>query len=399
MKYAIMLAFLIAASGCVSQSASYGGLVVSMFADPPQVFQNQATTLFIDMDNRDVKNVNNVVFEVFDTGIMRIMDGPSNQFVQSRCQDAGYSVREGDLLWNIVKSRYGITSNQEIAGKVNEIASYNAARLPSITIDNRRFDVADDPSTLVACETEPCDNIRGDVLRPGDVIQFPEEACGTAETATVSGCRKAFSNMKPKEFQTFSCRLATGSVGESVVNRISAKTTFSAELNAVQLIELISREEYERRKAAGTFTTAPRKYTYSDSNVALDIEFSEDLPVIERDGKRYFIHMSVRNAGNGYIKELEPGDFIVTQKTSESSQILPETGETRIVRVADTRADSLVRCDGLEERMSPIGDKFPRVTCEFVPPENIDVIGNYPMGVKINYDYETRQNLDIRIIK
>ncbi len=289
MRYAIILAFLIAASGCVSQSASYGGLVVSMFADPPQVFQNQATTLFIDIDNRDVKKVNNVVFEVFDTGIMRIMDG-----------------------------------------------------------------------------------------------------------TTVSACRKSFPKLVPKEFQTFSCRLAAGSVGETIVNRISAKTTFSAELNAVQLIEMISRQEYERRKAAGTFITAPRKYTYSDSNVALDIEFSEDMPVIERSGKRYFIHMTVRNTGNGYIRELEPGDFIVTQKTSESLQILPDI-ET--VSVINTQADNLVRCDDFGEKLSPIGDKFPRVTCEFVPPKKIGVIGNYPMEVKINYDYETRQNLNIRIIK
>src|SRR3989344_7936272 len=187
MRYAIILAFLIAVSVCVSQISSNEGLVVGMFADPPQVFQNQATTLFIDIDNKDVKKVSNVVFEVFDTGIMGIMDGTNTQLVQTQCQDAGYTVMEGDLLWNIVKSHYGLTNNQEIARKVNEIASYNAARLPSITIDNRRFDVADDPSTLVACETEPCDSIRGDVLMPGDVIQFTEEACGTAENTAVSG--------------------------------------------------------------------------------------------------------------------------------------------------------------------------------------------------------------------
>ena len=408
MRYVIAIALLIAVSGCVSQTASNNGLVVTLSADPPRVFQNQATTLFIDIDNTDVKKLNNVIFELFDAGIMEVVDGPQVQQVTQSVRARGdlqYTVKQGDVLWNIVKNMYGLTDNTQIANKVNEIVSHNS-RLNDISIDNKKFETSGDPSTLVECETGPCDGIRGDVIYPGDVIALPGLGeISNQETIQVSGCRKSFSLLKPDEFQTFSCKLKAGEVQESMTSTVNAKTTFSAELDAVQLIELISRQEYERRQAAGTFYTLPREYTYSDNNIALDIEFSEDLPVIERSNKRYFIHLTIRNAGDGFVEGLEPGEFLIFQGTDVESQLGRITKEQiganigEINRIIVTTPQNLITCNRLDEKLSPLGKTFPRITCELIPPDNIDVIGNYPMGIKIAYDYETRQSLGIRIIK
>lgn len=296
MKYAMIIALMIAAAGCISQTQTGKDLAVKMTAEPPQVFQGQATTLFIDIDNRGGNNAYYVVFELFDTGIMKLTRG----------------------------------------------------------IDER-------------------------------------------------GCRKAFPALKPGEFQTFECKLQAGEVKETTSGRISAKTTFSAMLDAVQLIEMISREEYERRKAAGTFATQPRKYTYSDGRLALDIELSEEPPVIERSGKNYFIYLTIRNTGSGFVGDIEPGNFVIVQGTDirKPAEIQSNRIELGLQgSVSDfTIGDNLVKCERLDQKLSPIGDRFPRITCELLPPDNIDVIGNYPMAIKILYNYETRQSLDIRIVK
>ena len=332
MKYIILLALLIAASGCVSQNARNSGLVVTLSADPPGIFQNQQTTLFVDIDNTDEKTLNNVVFELFDTGIMDVVDTAQNQ------------------------------------------------------VD----------------KTKNC--IQRD-------------------------CRISCAKFSPKEFQTFSCKLKAPEVMESTTSTVNAKTTFSSELDVVQLIEMISRQEYERRQASGTFSTLPRKYTYSDRNIALDMEFSEDLPVIERSEKRYFIHLTIINIGDGFVGDLGPNDFLVFQGTNANSQTKITTEQVKakggvlidlvkdiesihvtpvegdVDRIKTSIYGSLVKCEKLDEmkktngKLSPLGKTFPRITCELTPPDSIDVIGNYPMGIKILYDYETRQNIGIRIMK
>lgn len=410
MKFIIAILALIAAGGCVSQVGGVG-LSVRASADPPQVFQSQATTLFVDIDNPG-KEIYNVVFEVFDTGIMKILSGPETQTVRENTQSASFrevTVRPGDVLWRIVRREYGFsrTDYRKIADKVNEVVDYNIGRYPLLRIDNRQYGVTDDPGTLEVCEDSvPCDQIRGDILQAGWVLRLPIEASDSQHLSEIGVCRKSFPKLDPKEFQTFSCQLAAGEVKESITNTISAKTTFSAELDAVQLIEMISKDEYERRKAADTFTTAPRKYTYSDGRLALDIEFSEDIPVIERSNKRYFMHLTIRNVGGGFVGDIEPGDFIVVQGTDVKPP-LAGINEIQIkgIRIEGANnfltlnADNLVKCDRLSQKLSPIGDKFPRITCELLPPDNIDVIGNYPMAIKILYDYETRQSIGIRIIK
>ena len=50
-----------------------------------------------------------------------------------------YIVQRGDNLWNIVKEYYNIESNNEIANKVSEIATYNNLENPSIIYEGQEI--------------------------------------------------------------------------------------------------------------------------------------------------------------------------------------------------------------------------------------------------------------------
>ncbi|HLD39225.1 MAG TPA: hypothetical protein VJB05_02855 [archaeon] len=73
MRYAIIMITILSVlviSGCTSMTTS-DGLTVSLQADPPIVFSNSALDLHIDVDNRNVKTLRNVVVELFDTGMLK----------------------------------------------------------------------------------------------------------------------------------------------------------------------------------------------------------------------------------------------------------------------------------------------------------------------------------------
>ncbi len=59
---------IIAAGGCTSISNS--GLSVTLQADPPRIFSDSFTTLHIDLDNRQDKSIQNVIVDLFDTGLL-----------------------------------------------------------------------------------------------------------------------------------------------------------------------------------------------------------------------------------------------------------------------------------------------------------------------------------------
>ncbi|MBI2579490.1 MAG: hypothetical protein HYW27_01160, partial [Candidatus Aenigmarchaeota archaeon] len=114
-------------------------------------------------------------------------------------------------------------------------------------------------------------------------------------------------------------------------------------------------------------------------------------------------YLTIRNTGSGFVGDIEPGNFVIVQGTDirKPAEIQSNRIELGLQgSVSDfTIGDNLVKCERLDQKLSPIGDRFPRITCELLPPDNIDVIGNYPMAIKILYNYETRQSLDIRIVK
>ena len=64
----LSIAFVLAISGCTS--VSNGGLSMKLTADPSPVFSGTSTVVSIDVDNTNAKSIDNVVVQLFNTGIL-----------------------------------------------------------------------------------------------------------------------------------------------------------------------------------------------------------------------------------------------------------------------------------------------------------------------------------------
>lgn len=288
MKYIIIILSVISLifiSGCTTTTVG-GGLSLSLYADPPTIFSSGITTLYIDIDNKDVKTVNNVDVTAFDTGLLQYL--------------------------------------------VTEDWQYMYEAQPS--------------------------------------------------------CHKTYDDFAPGQFDTFLCKLRAPYIEQQALQTdVHVRATFDTELSVVQLIEMMSVDEYERRTASGKFTPKPQTYSYQDKYVELQIEFSEQLPVVVRQGKKYFAYFTITNIGNGFIGPVEPGDFYIEQPGNilkcKQEQFFEEGGITNL----------------LDKTIEPVGRKFPRIACEILMPGDIEYLANYDITVRIRYNYEIRDKISVNI--
>lgn len=194
-------------------------------------------------------------------------------------------------------------------------------------------------------------------------------------------CIASFPRMLPNEFQSIACLLYSPEKIEEpfTESEVNVRTTFDSELSAVQVFELVSEEEYERRAASGNYGSA-RSYTYSDRNVRLDVEFSDQPPLVMRPGKEYFVYLTVTNVGNGFMGNIMPGDLVIVPN--------------------NPRSESILSCPVLEQGgiLYPNGDTFPRLACRVVS-SPVAASENADFVVTLNYKYETRGKLRISIVR
>lgn len=68
---------------------------------------------------------------------------------------SSYLIQKGNNLWNIVKDKYNLTTNRDIANKVNEIAKANHISNPNSIFAGSKIELADtsDPKTAEKKET------------------------------------------------------------------------------------------------------------------------------------------------------------------------------------------------------------------------------------------------------
>jgi len=413
-KLSIFLLFIVFIAGCVTPQPIGGGLFVTMKADPQAVFSSGTIRLNVDLDNQNPRSIRDIDALVFDPGIMTIIEGTGMQGVSEGSSeivgqlstigqvlqqgdilhgDIEYTVKQGDTLWNIVKRYYGLSDYKEIAAKVNEVVDYNVGRIPHLSIDNVRFNVADDPSTYERCPSEPCDYIRGDVIYPGDVLILPRASTSgktTKERYTGVVCGKHINEMRPNQFETFSCMLRAPGRDElpqsATQNNIHAKIEYTTDLAVGQVIELMTEPEYLRRVSTGEFRQKSKSYSYKDKNVQIDVEFSDNLPIIIRanEPKDYFVYITIRNIGNGFIREITRNDFNIVQARAEG-----------------IRLDDIVHCPALtpDWKIEPVGKDFPRIACTLRLPQGVTVVENYGMLVMLNYRYEVREKATVTVIR
>ena len=72
------------------------------------------------------------MFNSLDNMLVNEEETPENTVQNESEEITEYTVQSGDNLWNIVKDFYNLTDNSDIATKVDEIATYNNIKNPSI---------------------------------------------------------------------------------------------------------------------------------------------------------------------------------------------------------------------------------------------------------------------------
>jgi len=269
----ILIVFVIAASACVSSvtavKLSDGTLEMNLDPDPSSVFVGSKTTLYVDVENKDVKTLENIAVEIFDTGLMEAVD----------------------------KNR----------------------------------------------------------------------------------CKGFLQSMLPNKTFSLRCELAmnTEILDDSVENKIHARASFKTKLSIIQSIEFISEEWYERLRITG-LTPKPKKFAYADKNIKVTIEFSDNLPIIIRKDKKYYMYITIENVGKGLVKEIKADD--IELKFASSNEIISKKSCT------------------IQNVIYSVGDKFPRIACEITLPK-VETQKTEDLILGINYNYDIRASTFITIKK
>lgn len=186
-------------------------------------------------------------------------------------------------------------------------------------------------------------------------------------------CQTLLPSMAPNQSMTLRCILkAPIEITEDVAeNKIHARAQYKATLSMLQEVDFITPEWNERQRLTGP---QPRqeKSVYADRNIEAAVEFSDPMPFIARDGKKYYMYITVRNVGNGALTELKDTklEFIDEKKITECT---PET-------------------------LYIVGKKFPRIACEITPPALKDQ-ATVGLILKIGYNYDIRTSTMIKIKK
>lgn len=254
---------IILTSGCTSTNVAPSGVTLALRADPSPVFSGSTTSVYLDLDNKDDKTIDNVKLEVFDAGL------------------------------------------------------------------------------------------------------FGGNPCG-----------KLFARMLPYEFQTIQCNFVAPVLREPAQTEINALASFGATLSGIQPFEIITQAEYQRRLNTQSYVQAPQKYSFRDRNALIEMEFSEPPPIILAPGKKYFVYFTVTNAGNGFIKQVDDSNFLIS-------------------------GQGLLNC-AQHGILEPDGKTFPRIACQITVPDSLIAGKSFvssQIGMDFRYNYELREKLPVNIIK
>ena len=193
-------------------------------------------------------------------------------------------------------------------------------------------------------------------------------------------CSKYFGRLLPYEFQSITCLLYAPQTNATVQTQVNALVNFDSKLEATQIFEVVSEQEYQNRVTSGHYDTRPSNYIYGDKNVMIKVDFNEPLPLVIRPDKKYFVYFTVTNVGDGFIQFIQPDDLV----------LWPVRGDLPVI----------VKCPE-RQALAPVGKQFPRIACELDLPPGFAASGffNADFIISLNYRYEIRSSLDISIIK
>ncbi len=181
----------------------------------------------------------------------------------------------------------------------------------------------------------------------------------------VKSCnKKGLDEMRPNQTYTIKCDLAGPKVESSSIQQVSVKTSFTTDMNFIQSYQMATEDAYKRESARGSLKYMPKSYSYRDSYIESNIEFSEDLPIVIRDKKNY-MYIKITNIGPGTVKLL------------------------------DVKGKENVKCG--KPVVDTVGKEFPRVVCELT--STVKDLTNFDELITVTYYYELINTAQIEIIK
>ncbi len=205
-------------------------------------------------------------------------------------------------------------------------------------------------------------------LRSVDMAVF-----NTGALTTEAECTKYVEELKKDEFQALTCTLTAPSTiaMPELTTTVSARVEFRSTLNVVQLIEMITEDAYLTKELTNDIIKKPKSYSYRDNNMEMQIEFSEELPIVVRESEKY-MYITIRNIGDGFVDDIPAEE----------------------IRITDDQG--ILNCEMHD--LSPVGKEFPRIACGLNMP-SVSYLSNYLVIIEIDYNYERRADLPIKIIR
>ena len=187
----------------------------------------------------------------------------------------------------------------------------------------------------------------------------------------LSTCSRTNFILRPNGYESVECRLRYVSTPVPAEAKISARVEYSTNLTLVAPILLLTEEEYEKRRIAGTVGGLKERYSVSDGTMRVELELRAN-PILMR-GKEEYVYLSLENLGDGIPENMR----IDVQGTTPSGILTCPSGEIR-----------------------SIGGKIEKVVC------TIDVAAardrtylNLLAKIQLNYDYKVRKTATVSVIR
>lgn len=196
-------------------------------------------------------------------------------------------------------------------------------------------------------------------------------------------CEWSISELKPEQKINQVCNLRSPEAKEIpepfIRSPILASMRYKKNFAFLTDVEIITFDEYERRRLTGTLESYYSGATYSDNNIEADLEFSEDLPLVHSSGKEIFMYLKIRNIGGGFLGPIGSDKI----KIIEGNSLVDE---------------GLNCLNSVEGKIYPINNEFPRIACKLVLPSDGD-INSGRIGLNIEYEYEIRAETSVEVKK
>ncbi len=340
-------------SGCIelpnsSESFIKGGLKISTLADPSTVFSGSDTMLYVDVENTETKTLKDVSIGVYYLDLFSM----------------GYTGTGTGILTHDACLASGGTCSSSPCAPGMDVGMCN------FSLVTHRYNES-----------------------------YPEPYCCGYY------CFKRKDELKPGDMMTHACKLKAPSkedmAEDSLTGGAGVKITYDTELSAVQLVELITENGYLIRKNTGDWKTMPKSYTYRDKGIEMHVEFSDELPIVVRKDKKAYVYFTIKNIGGGFISDIE-GSYI---KDKENGIPYSMDGVSLANGIGDfsieqTKIDNkfIVTCSNIN-KLTQNNDEFPRIACELNLPQNMDYLSNYPVTIRVHYNYEIRKDVPIKIVR